>query len=191
MDDETAQRCILEATDRLFYEHGIRAVGMDAIRDASGVSLRRLYRLYPAKDQLAEAVLRRRAEAFQAALAARSAAAGAPRERILAIFDFLHAWFSEPGYRGCPFINAFAEAHGGGVTDAVARQKHDLERFLDVLVAAAGAPPELSRQLVMLVNGAMVTAAILDAPDAALQAKDAARTLLDCKLACSEEEIGS
>ncbi len=90
MDDETAQGQILDATDRLFYEHGIRAVGMDAIRDASGVSLKRLYRLYPAKDQLAEAMLRRRADAFHAALVARTAGPGTPRERILATFDYLH-----------------------------------------------------------------------------------------------------
>jgi AcrR family transcriptional regulator len=178
MDDETAQLNILEATDRLFYEHGIRAVGMDAIRDASGVSLRRLYRLYPAKEELAEAVLRRRAQAFHAALVAHIAGVEPPRERILAVFDFLHGWFSEPDFRGCPFINAFGEAHGGGVTRAVTDQKGDFERLLDELVAAAGAPPALGRQLLILANGAMVTAAILGTPDAALQAKAAAGALL-------------
>jgi AcrR family transcriptional regulator len=182
MDDETAQRRILSASDRLFYENGIRAVGMDAIRDASGVSLKRLYRLYPAKDRLAEAVLRGRADAFREALVAHAARHGSPREQILAIFDFLHDWFSEPDYRGCPFINAFGEAHRGGVMDSVADQKRDLERVLDDLVAAAGGPATLGRQLLILANGAMVTAAILDAPDAALQAKAAARALLDASL---------
>ena len=179
MDDETAQRRILDASDELFYENGIRAVGMDAIRDASGVSLKRLYRLYPAKDRLAEAMLRRRADAFHEAVVAHAAGGGSPREQILAVFDFLHDWFSEPDFRGCPFINAFGEAHRGGVLDSVADQKRDLERVLDDLVAAAGGPKTLSRQLLILANGAMVTAAILDSPDAALQAKDAARALLD------------
>ena len=82
MDDETAQRRVLEASDRLFYEHGIRAVSMDAIRDASGVSLKRLYRLYPAKDRLAEATLRRRAAAFRTALDEYTAGRGSPRERM-------------------------------------------------------------------------------------------------------------
>ncbi|HEX6020671.1 MAG TPA: TetR/AcrR family transcriptional regulator [Solirubrobacter sp.] len=178
MDDQAARQNILDATDRLFYEHGIRAVGMDAIRDASGVSLRRLYRLFPAKEDLAEAVLRRRADAFHAALVAHTANVEPPRERILAIFDYLHAWFSEPDFRGCPFINAFGEAHGGSVTRAVSDQKHDFERLLDELVAAAGAPPETGRQLLILANGAMVTAAVLKDPDVALQAKAAAAALL-------------
>ena len=182
MDDETAQRRILDASDGLFYEHGIRAVGMDAIRDASGVSLKRLYRLYPAKDRLAEATLRRRADAFHEAVVAHAAGHGSPREQILAVFDFLHEWFSESDYRGCPFINAFGEAHRGGVMDSVADQKRDLEQVLDDFVAAAGAPKALGRQLLILANGAMVTAAILDSPDAALQAKAAARALLDASL---------
>jgi len=182
MDDETAQRRILDATDRLFYVHGIRAVGMDAIRDAAGVSLKRLYRLYPAKDRLAEATLRRRADAFHADLAAYTADRGSPRERILAVFDFLYDWFSAPGFRGCPFINAFGEGHQGGVLHAVADQKRDFETLLDDLVAAAGAPTVLGRQLLILANGAMATAATLGAPDAALQAKEAARTLLDASI---------
>ena len=50
MDDATAEQQVLGAADRLFNEHGIRTVGMDQIRDASGVSLKRLYRLFPAKE---------------------------------------------------------------------------------------------------------------------------------------------
>ena len=182
MDDETAKRSILDASDLLFYENGIRAVGMDAIRDASGVSLKRLYRLYPAKDRLAEATLRRRADTFHDALVAHAAGHGSPREQILAIFDFLHDWFSEPDYRGCPFINAFGEGHRGGVRGSVADQKRDLERVFDDLVAAAGGPRTLGRQLLILANGAMVTAAILDSPDAALEARAAARALLEASL---------
>ena len=69
MDDDTARTLVLDAADRLFYEHGIRAVGMDQVRDDSGVSLKRLYKMFPAKEHLAEAVLRRRDQSFQRALA--------------------------------------------------------------------------------------------------------------------------
>src|SRR5687767_827251 len=64
MDGATAAQQVVAAADRLFYERGIRTVGMDDIRDASGVSLKRLYRLFPAKEELAEEVLRRREAAF-------------------------------------------------------------------------------------------------------------------------------
>ena len=61
----------------------------------------------------------------------------------------------------------------------IADQKHDFERVLDDLVTAAGGPNTLGRQLLILATGAMVTAAIFGEPDAALQAKDAARSLLE------------
>ena len=66
--------------------------------------------------------------------------------------------------------------------DAVGDQKRELERLLDDLVAAAGGPATLGRQLLILANGAMVTAAILESPDAALQAKATVRALLDATL---------
>jgi AcrR family transcriptional regulator len=181
MDDGTAEQQVLGAADRLFYEHGIRAVGMDQIRDASGVSLKRLYRVFPAKEQLVEAVLRRRDEVFLSQLADAAAQARGPREAILGFFDILHDWFAEPGYRGCPFLNAFAEmgSTSPAIGDVARRQKHRLQRHLEELVREVGGPPELPGQLLVLANGAMATSAVLGSADPALDAKSAAAALLD------------
>ncbi|MBV8030354.1 MAG: helix-turn-helix transcriptional regulator, partial [Betaproteobacteria bacterium] len=48
---------ILGAADRLFYEHGIRAVGVDAVAAEADVSKRTLYKHYPSKDALVSAYL--------------------------------------------------------------------------------------------------------------------------------------
>ena len=156
-------------------------MGMDQIRDASGVSLKRLYRLFPAKEVLIEEVLRRRDELFLRQLTDAAAQAVGPREAILEFFDILHAWFTEPGFRGCPFLNAFAEmsATSPAVGDAARRQKHRLQRHLEELVDQVGGPPELPGQLLVLANGAMSTSAILGSADPALYAKSAAAALLD------------
>jgi AcrR family transcriptional regulator len=181
MDDQTAERQVLGAADRLFYEHGIHTVGMDRIRDASGVSLKRLYRLFPAKAELVQEVLQRRDEAFLSRLTDAAAQAPGPREAILGFFDILHDWFGEPGYRGCPFLNAFAEMSSTSptVSDVARRQKLRLQRHLEELVHDIGGPPELSGQLMVLANGAMATSAILSSADPALHAKAAAAALLD------------
>jgi AcrR family transcriptional regulator len=181
MDDATAERQVLGAADRLFYEHGIRTVGMDQIRDASGVSLKRLYRLFPAKEQLIEEVLRRRDEAFLSELDDAAARAEGPREAILGFFDLLHDWFAEPDYRGCPFLNAFAEmsSTSPAIGDVARRQKQRLERHLEQLVREIGGPPELPGQLLVLANGAMSTSAVLGSPEPALHARAAAAALLD------------
>ncbi|MET7794573.1 helix-turn-helix domain-containing protein, partial [Micrococcus luteus] len=55
-----AREQALDAAEELFYARGIQTVGMDDIRGASGVSLKRLYQLFPAKELLVEAYLERR-----------------------------------------------------------------------------------------------------------------------------------
>jgi AcrR family transcriptional regulator len=42
MDEGPARTRLLDAAEDLFYTRGIQSVGMDEIRDASGVSLKRL-----------------------------------------------------------------------------------------------------------------------------------------------------
>ena len=51
---------ILQTADRLFYLDGIRAVGVDTIAAAIGISKRTLYNHFPSKDALISAYLERR-----------------------------------------------------------------------------------------------------------------------------------
>ncbi|MGK5673076.1 TetR/AcrR family transcriptional regulator [Micromonospora sp. URMC 106] len=185
MDHTTAEARLLDAADTLFYERGIQAVGMDAIRSASGVSLKRTYQLFPSKEHLVEAVLRRRDLAIRDALAAYTSARPTPTERVLAVFDYLHDWFGQPDYRGCAFINSFAELGGSspGVVDIVRTHKRAFADHLAALVAEAGRPPSLAAQLALLANGAMVTAAITGSVEPAREARAAARRLLDADTA--------
>jgi AcrR family transcriptional regulator len=180
VDLDTAGERVLATADALFYERGVQAVGMDAIREASGVSLKRLYQAFPSKDQLVQAVLSRRDRAVRAAVGRHVDAAADPVDRILAVFDYLDEWFREPDFRGCAFINAYAELGpaSADVADLVRGHKRALQAHLAELVAAAGRPPALADQLAILANGAMVLAAITGSPDAARQAREAARVLV-------------
>lgn len=179
-DVEAAQ--VLAAADRLFNDRGVQAVGMDSIRDAANVPLKRLYRLFPSKSALVCAVLERRDRDVRAAITEYvDAHADSPRERILAVFGYLLEWFTEPGFRGCLFINTVGEL--GGTSDDVARiaRRHKLAMrdYLAELVAECSFPAELADQLMILANGAMATAAVHDdGPRAAQQARAAAATLL-------------
>ena len=181
MDHTTAETQLLDAADTLFYERGIQAVGMDAIRAASGVSLKRTYQLFPSKEHLIEAVLRRRDRAIRDALSAYTSTRTTPTERVLAVFDYLHDWFGQSDYRGCAFINSFAELGGSSpnVADIVRTHKEAFADHLAMLVAAADRPPALAAQLALLANGAMVTAAIIGSVEPARDARAAASRLLD------------
>lgn len=179
-EDEGRQR-VLDAADQLFNDRGVQAVGMDDIRDAAGVPLKRLYREFPSKADLVQAVLRRRDDNVRNEIARFvDARASEPQSQILAVFDFLYEWFSQPDFRGCMFINTAGEL--GGTSDDVARiargHKLAVRSYLAKLVNDAGFPATLADQLLILANGAMVTAAINGTPDPARHARDAAEVLL-------------
>ncbi|WP_327326875.1 TetR/AcrR family transcriptional regulator [Streptomyces sp. NBC_01210] len=181
MEAAALEARVLDAAETLLYGRGLQTVGMDEIRNASGVSLKRLYQLFPSKGRLVEAYLLRRDGRWRAALASHVDARPSQENRILAVFDWLESWFEEPDFRGCAFVNSFGElgATSEGVAAAARGHVDALRRYLAELVAAAGRPAWLSEPLLLLVEGAITTAAISGSSAPAGQAREAARMLLD------------
>ncbi|MBD0670800.1 TetR/AcrR family transcriptional regulator [Streptomyces sp. CBMA156] len=182
MDQEDPRTRILDAAEELFYGQGVQAVGMDAVRAASGLTMRRLYQHFPSKGELVEAYLLRRDGRWRASLAVYvSRAGGTPGEQLLAVFDWLGRWFAEPGFRGCAFVNSLGEL-GASSPAVVAAARHHKEQFgsyLAGLTEAAGAPPATAVHLALLAEGAITSAAVHGDPTAAADAREAARLLLD------------
>ncbi len=184
MTTENRQR-IVDAADALFYSRGIGQVGMDAVRDEAQVSLRALYKEFASKDELVVAVLDKRHGMWTSGVSGAVEAIDDPRERLLAIYDYLAEWFGESDFRGCGFINAFGEL--GAANPELARvvrdHKADFQRYVDALVEDAGGPAWLGPQLAVLAEGAQTTAAIAGTSDAARHARAAAVTLVDAAFA--------
>jgi len=180
MDRETARTRVLDAAETLFYARGAHSVGMDEIRDSSGVSLKLLYQLFGGKDQLVEEFLKRRDVRWRARLAEHVALQDSAEDRILSVFDWLYEWFTQPTFRGCAWINLNGEL--GAVSPTVCRQAqaHKLAfvEYLRGLVLAAELPEALTGHLSLLAEGAMVTAGIFGRADPALEAREAAGLLI-------------
>jgi AcrR family transcriptional regulator len=174
-----AREELLDAAETLFYERGIQAVGMDQVRVASGLPLKRIYRLFATKEELVVAVLRRRDARWRGDLAARVHAVPDARARVLAVFDRLAEWFAEPGFRGCAWVNAFGElgSSSGAVLAEVRAHKDAFRDQIAEWVRAAGAPAA-AEPVFLLAEGAIVTAGISGDPAAARHARTAAATLL-------------
>lgn len=150
--DRPARRRILDTATDLFYAEGVHAVGVDRIIAEAGVAKATFYHHFPAKDQLVRAYVEEQSQLRRVAVA--QLPPRPPRDTLLAIFDFIAELAREPGYRGCPFINAAAEypdpyspvrlAIGehrrwirGVMRDLlVADGRHDADRTADILVVA-------------------------------------------------------
>ncbi len=162
---DAASRAILDAADRLFYERGIAGVGMDEIRDAAGVSLRRLYSAHPSKRDLVSAWLNDRHTRWMGWFTEavdRHAADGT--DALVATFDALDDWADTPGYRGCAFLNSIAET--SEIDDEhraiVAAHKRSLVEHVSMLAMRdhPGAPSWLAPAIAVLIDGAIVQTAV-------------------------------
>jgi AcrR family transcriptional regulator len=172
---EAMQERILETADRLFYGHGIRAVGVDTIAAEIGISKRTLYNYYPSKDELIVAYLARHF------IPPRISDRPLP-EQVLRVFDWLERWFAVKSFRGCPFVNAVAElgdAMHPGTIMAVAFKEQRRLWLRDVLTQLNVEDPDtLATQVAILAEGAIIAALIRGDPSMARAAKAAARVLL-------------
>jgi len=184
MSPDAAQRSVLRAADELFYAHGISGVVMSDIRDASGVSMRRLYALYPSKNELVAAWLTDRHDTWMAWFASsveRHVSGGA--DPVLATFDAIAEWVTSPGYRGCAFINSLAETSDIDDTHRtiIAAHKRDLVEHLAQLAARghSNAPSWFPAALAVIVDGAIVQCTIFASTDPLDAARSAVHQLLE------------
>lgn len=167
-----------------FYRNGFHATGMDMLVAETGVSKTSMYKHFRTKEDLILAVLRLRDEQFRNWLYRRmEELADTPREQLVAMFDALGEWFQEPGFRGCMFIKASSEYQDA--THLIHRQSAEHKRLLEVHIAdlacKAGLrePETAARQLLLLKEGAIVTAHLGHTENPAQDAKEAAIRLLD------------
>jgi AcrR family transcriptional regulator len=100
---------VLVTADRLFYDEGIRTVGVDRLIAESSVTKATFYKHFGAKDNLVLDYITRRHTAAEEHLARIVAASDTSLVALRAIVQAVIDDIQSPGFRGCPFINAAAE----------------------------------------------------------------------------------
>ncbi|GAA0782041.1 TetR/AcrR family transcriptional regulator [Roseibium denhamense] len=178
--DELVRKA-LEIFDRLGYQ----AAGMDTLVAETGISKTTMFKHFRTKDDLILAVLRYRDETFRNWFFKQLDESGLPPgEKLLHVFDLLEDWFGEPSFKGCMFIKASAEfqekAHPAHVQSA--EHKRLLRQAILELAGQTGVsdPELLTRQVMLLIEGAIVSAQMGTDRDPSAVAKKAARQLLEC-----------
>src|SRR5262249_38774116 len=139
-DSSKTRRRLIAAADGLFYGQGIRAVGVDAVAEAAGVTKRTLYYHFASKDDLIAAYLEERdvptLGRYQGMIPEGGASAA---RRIRRIFEQLGKNAENPRWRGCSFLRAaaeFANLPGPPARVAAARPKRRLQAWLAEVVTA-------------------------------------------------------
>ncbi|WP_308122392.1 TetR/AcrR family transcriptional regulator [Streptomyces sp. TRM70350] len=177
---------ILQTASRLFYEQGIRAVGVEAIAEEAGVTKKTLYDRFGSKEDLIVAYLRARDGLWRSTLVKYvNGHDGPPTEKILATFGALREWMRERNLRGCAFINASVELPEGHPGREVARdQKAWLLAYLEGLAAEARVedPAGLAAQVLILHEGACVADSMRSLDSAVDRAEHVARVLIERSL---------
>jgi AcrR family transcriptional regulator len=181
LDPAVATR-LLDAAEELFYARGIQAVGIDEVVRKAGVATKTLYAHFGSKDGLVQAYLQRRDRRWNDWLRGEVLAAPAGQGRVAAVFDALGRWFAQPDFNGCAFINVAGElATSPAARAAAAEHKTTLRALLAEVADGAGTadPAALADHLMLLVEGAIVTAHVEQDTAAAARAATAAAVLLD------------
>lgn len=192
----TKREQLLDAALELFNERGFAGAGIDAILARAGVAKMTLYKHFTSKDELVLATLRRADERWRKWMADEvEARASAPRDRLLAVFDFARTWFARPEFRGCLFARATGEFTEDDDPVRLACVEHNrlIERYIRGLAEQAGAPdaPGLAKELTLLFLGAMTAAQATGGSAPALLARKAASTLIAAHFCSTAQHDGA
>ena len=181
----SARERLLAAADELFYEEGVRTVGIDRVIERAGVAKASLYNTFGSKEALISAYLEHRHLRIAERITRHIGRYDTPRERLLGVFEAQAELSAEQGYRGCAFVRAAAEAQPGDqVEQASGRARSWLRQLFTDLAEQAGAPDPsaLGRQLQLLYDGGSLSARMDHDPSAYEFSRAAASTLLDAAL---------
>jgi AcrR family transcriptional regulator len=154
---------ILVAAADLFYRHGIRAVGVEAIAEAADTNKMTLYRHFASKDELVAEYLRQSAHAADGCWERFAQAhPGDPLAQLCAWLEEMARHLAEPNERGCALANAAIELpekdHPARrvIEEYKKAQRTRLARLAEQ--AGLSEPEILADKLHLLLEGARVTA---------------------------------
>lgn len=193
MANSAKKEAILKSAERLFYEQGFHAVGMQQILKKSGVATMTLYRHFASKEHLIEEVLRWREGRYWSFL--ERAVRENARDPLNAMVKAHCEWLEQEGKNGCLFLRALEEFSGKSdrIEQIARHHKRKLQAFVEQQIRESGPagamssadsaesakPENLAFQLTLLLEGATSMAEITSADIVRKQALSMLQTLLN------------
>lgn len=176
---------IVSAAAKLFYDEGVRSVGVDAVAEKAGITKRTLYYHFASKDDLIAAYLDARDQPslilFKHWFAETE---GQLADKVRAVFANLARSARHPKWKGCGFLRTSAELAAQPGHPAVrigVQHKKKVEGWLRESFVAAGLSADadqLARKIVLLLDGSFALVMLHRDPSYMETAGDAAWSLV-------------
>ncbi len=136
MPRSSTRQHIVEVASDLFYRNGYNRTGINEVIAESGIAKATLYNHFRSKDEICIAYLQYKHEVFVKDIKAYCDTRPANGRQVLAIFDFLEAFFQDRDFNGCWCIKTVAEIprEDERIRKEIQKQKNQLINFIESLL---------------------------------------------------------
>lgn len=175
---------IIETASRLFYFEGYNQTGINQIIEEADVAKSSMYQHFRSKEDIAVVYLQRRHSMWVGKLFEFVANRKTAKAKIMASFDYVHEWLMEVDFRGCGFQNIITDLPKGQerISNQVQLHKTELQKWildtLDMEEDYKKKSKALSKEIMVLVEGAIILSQIQKDSWPIVAAKNACKKLL-------------
>tara|TARA_R110002073_G_scaffold336506_1_gene534383 strand:+ start:28197 stop:28757 length:561 start_codon:yes stop_codon:yes gene_type:complete len=167
MKRQNVKERIIEAASHLFYFEGYNQTGINKILKEANVSKDSMYRHFRSKEDVAVAYLKGLYSEWMGDLLNYVKSKKTGEEKIIASFDYVHAWLSKVQYRGCGWQNIYTDLpeDQNKIKDQVLLHKNLLREWVQNLLIddkkhSIEESKELGDEIIILLEGALITTQI-------------------------------
>jgi len=151
------RQTVIDTASRLFYKQGYANTGINQIIEESGVVKSSLYTAFRTKEDILMAYLETAGAATDEALQTATKKFDNPKDKVLAVFDYLIDLVQQNEYYGCNFLNIISEIplEADRVIQQIQKQKDNVRNLFSRILEPIG-KQDLADEIYVLFDGALV-----------------------------------
>jgi len=151
------RQTVIDTASRLFYKQGYANTGINQIIEESGVVKSSLYTAFRTKEDILMAYLETSGAATDEALEAATKKFDNPKDKVLAVFDYLIDLVQQKEYYGCNFLNIISEIplEADRVIKQIQQQKDSVRNLFARILEPIG-KQDLADEIYVLFDGALI-----------------------------------
>lgn len=157
MKKKSIRDAIISTSIRLFYKQGYSNTGINQIIEEAQISKSSLYQHFRSKEELLIAYLETTGEQTIDGLRKATEHFATPKEKVLAVFDYLEGLVQQNEFYGCHFLNMVYELPEEAlkIREMVKMQKDRVRNVFEEILSPLERPG-LSDEIYTLFEGALI-----------------------------------